>query len=218
MRQKIKKLLREIAESQTKKDLCGNDESSVEMIKTFGIWRTAMCHSDTFPNVNELTNKYFNKSDIFIGTNQEGEKVQYKKNDLVKKWNDDYKKRLNMCGSPYNQTDTKIESDQACNSEIVKNDYNNDEIREKFNSYMKFPPRCHASYPNTCIEYNQDLSHIDSKKVDKLDINLNQPEIKTSANINQIPNDKKNLLIQNIRKGFEKIKQNLSYQIYNLKN
>jgi hypothetical protein len=219
MRELIRKILREAAESRNFQESCSSDEGINEMMKTFTIWRTALCNQNTFPNIQELSKKYFSNSDtITVKDEKTGEVKTYKKSDYEKKWQQDYDERLSKCGEPYTATEGRLDTKEACSNGIILNDYENDILREKFNSFMSYPQRCHALYPLTCVDRGTSFEDMKYKEVSKLNTTIPDTKLKTSTSPNLSQLGKTDLtFLQKTRRGMDKIKNYLGYTIHKVK-
>jgi len=118
--------------------------------------------------------------------------------------------RVNLCGTFFTKSDQGVPLDQAC-TQIILDEYNDDNIRWYFNTYMEFKPYCNVFKPNTC----EDIKMMSSKSVNKIPtINSQMSELNPMKQI-QVPTTQKNqsLLdktkdivgktIYNVRKKFE---------------
>lgn len=175
MRELIRKILRETAESQNFQELCSSSEEASEMIKTFTLFRTSFCHKDSFNKYNEA-------------------------------------ERTKICGEP---SEVFIRGNEACSSSIIKNQYENPQLRENFNKYANLPTGCNVSDIRTCRE-KVDLTPIKSKDAPKaIEGPKTEPKLmkQTSVPLPQV--DTK--LLQKIKKAFVNLTNNINYTTYKIK-
>jgi hypothetical protein len=185
MRELIRKILRESADKQSFQEACSTSEEVNEMMKTFTLWRTAFCHKVTFPDVKNLSKKK------------------------------QYDERLSLCGSVYSATPEQIRTAEACTNDIILTDYENQLIREKFNSMAGLPISCHVNDIRTCRE-KVDLTPIKQKEVPKgIEGSKTEPKLmkQISAPLPQVDTT----LLQKIKKAFVNLTNNINYTTYKIK-
>ncbi len=148
MKELIKKILREQVDIQSNIIACKENQTVNEYLKTFTLWRTAICNQDTFKTPEErakLISQNFKGQDrIKLDDGTEITKIDYEQ-----KLSNDYDERIEMCYSQYQGE--RIGLNDVCNETII-NEYSNETVRRYFNRYMKYPDRCNAFVEGTCTE------------------------------------------------------------------
>jgi hypothetical protein len=192
----IKKILREQVDIQSNISVCKENQMVNEYLKTFTLWRTAICNQDTFKTPEErarlIAQNFKGKDKIKLDDGSEIAKIDYEQ-----KLNNDYDERIQMCYSQYEGE--RIGLDDVCNETII-NQYSNETIRRYFNRYMKYPDRCNAFIEDTCTEPKP----IQSKGFQLLQKQAQDLELKKPAPITPVvpQRTKSQEIVHKVRKKF----------------
>jgi hypothetical protein len=192
----IKKILREQVDIQSSVTSCKENQTVNEYLKTFALWRTAICNQDTFKTPEErakLISQNFKGQDrIKLDDGKEITKIDYEQ-----KLSNDYDERIEMCYSQYQGE--RIGLDDVCNETII-NEYSNETIRRYFNRYMKYPDRCNAFVDGTCVE----MRPIQTKSFQLLQTQAKDLEFKKSTPITPVipQRTKSQEIVHKVRKRF----------------
>ena len=196
MKELIKKILREQVDIQSNISVCKENQMVNEYLKTFTLWRTAICNQDTFKTPEErarlIAQNFKGKDKIKLDDGSEIAKIDYEQ-----KLNNDYDERIQMCYSQYEGE--RIGLDDVCNETII-NQYSNETIRRYFNRYMKYPDRCNAFIEDTCTEPKP----IQSKGFQLLQKQAQDLELKKPAPITPVvpQRTKSQEIVHKVRKKF----------------
>jgi hypothetical protein len=204
MKELIRRILREQVDIQSNISICKENQTVNEYLKTFTLWRTAICNQDTFKTPEEraklISQNFKGKDKITLDDGTEITKVNYEQ-----KLSNDYDERIEMCYSQYQGE--RIGLNDVCN-EIIINEYSNDILRRYFNRYMKYPDRCNAFIEDTCTEPKP----LQSKGFQLLQIQVKGLELKKTAPVlPQVPQSQKNTNI------IDKVKDVAGSTMYNLR-
>ena len=196
MKELIKKILREQVDIQSNITACKENQTVNEYLKTFTLWRTAICNQDTFKTPEErakLISQNFKGQDrIKFDDGTEITKIDYEQ-----KLSNDYDERIEMCYSQYQGE--RIGLNDVCNETII-NEYSNETVRRYFNRYMKYPDRCNAFVEGTCTEPKP----IQSKGFQLLQKQAQDLELKKPAPITPVvpQRTKSQEIVHKVRKRF----------------
>lgn len=217
MRELIRKILKEEAESQNFQQLCSSNQEVNEMMKTFTVWRSGLCNKTAIDTPEYNVKKNFGNKEVTTKEDKKtGQVHTYKKSDYLPKWEKDYKDSVAACGgSLYNATPERLKTQESCSNSVILNDYETPQIREAFNTRFGFPLGCHVNDLRTCRE-PVNLTPIKSKDApNRIEGPSVEPKLKPQTPI-QLP-QVDNTFLQKIRKAFREISNSLNYSAYKIK-
>ena len=223
MRELIKKILKEEADTQSKMSSCVNDKTGKieQYLQIFNAWRTGVCNQDNFysdtnqdnsRNIIKIINKNFgNQKQIKLKDGTIMTRDQYRQS-LINNNNE----KIKVCFSQY--VGETLTSQEYCSQKII-DEYSNDGVRVAFNKAAKsvFDEMTSNSVKiddaesfnifNSNLDNNRDdLKPIKSKEINKLESpTSNQKTLKTQTNIPKTNVPEKNFvdgIIHKIKKRF----------------